>query len=44
MAWTPAGVVALAWLEVTDRNGELPVWWERQELSPWTTQTFQIAV
>jgi len=44
MAWTSAGVSALAWLEVTDRNGELPVWWERQELLPWPTQTFQIAV
>ena len=44
MVWTPAGVLALACLEVTDHNGELPIWWERQEPPPWATQPLQIAV
>jgi len=36
MDWTRAGVLALAVLESTRRNGDLPMWRRSRELAPWT--------
>jgi hypothetical protein len=35
MEWTEAGVVALAVLEATRRNGELPTWRAKRRLPAW---------
>ena len=35
MEWTQAGVLALAMLEATRRNGELPAWRAKHSLPAW---------
>ena len=39
MDWTPAGVVALAVLESTRRNGELDAWRRTRAMPPWDIQS-----
>jgi hypothetical protein len=39
MDWTREGVLALAVLEATRRNGDLPTWRRNRKLPPWTGAT-----
>jgi hypothetical protein len=39
MEWTEAGVLALAMLEATRRNGELPAWRAKHSLPAWEAPT-----